>query len=416
MRLESTFERISNLQKNLKTVPLGVAKPQLVATQVVSAHSLQNYMRAKCHLYSIADAQMCSIDTSLLLNTKLQVGHQVTFTLTLRDSKGSICGGVNRIDIDLVDFLQGKMTNGNLQTLSQGQMKVTLTPERRGLHQLNVKVNGAHIKNSPFTVTVYMPPKLMSKPVATISGLARPECLAYSQTEDKVLAALMDEGTVVKVDTQLHLIHSKFIKLPRIAEITQDAALNTFFATTTDNQLHKLSNNGRIIKTVGRLGKGVAEFNRPNGLRMSKNHELYVCDSSNNRVQIFDRDLSFKRSFGKEGPGKGQFNFPSDVEFDSNGNIYISDHQNYRIQVFSSRECHIRTITSGIQFRPASLLIHGKNVYVTDWHNHRVLVMNTLGELIATFGGGYLRKPEGIAMDKAGFVYVTSDFSKIVVF
>ena len=42
--------------------------------------------------------------------------------------------------------------------------------------------------------------------------------------------------------------------------------------------------------------------------------------------------------------------------------------------------------------------------------------MSTTGEAIATFGGGILRNPEGITMDKDGFVYVTSHYSKIFVF
>ena len=130
VRLKSTFDRMSNLQKNFKTIPLTVAKPQLVATQVVSAHSLQNYMRAKCCLYNKPDTQMCSIDISSLLNTNLHVGQQITFTLTMRDSKANFCGGANRVDIDLIDLQRGKMTKGTLKTLSHGQMKVTLTPER----------------------------------------------------------------------------------------------------------------------------------------------------------------------------------------------------------------------------------------------------------------------------------------------
>ena len=42
--------------------------------------------------------------------------------------------------------------------------------------------------------------------------------------------------------------------------------------------------------------------------------------------------------------------------------------------------------------------------------------MNTSGEIIATFGGEHLSTPEGITVDKDGFMYVTSHFSKIVVF
>ena len=57
--------------------------------------------------------------------------------------------------------------------------------------------------------------------------------------------------------------------------------------------------------------------------------------------------------------------------------------------------------------------MHNENIYVTDANNHKVWVMNTSGEVLATFG---VRRLEGITMDKAGFVYVASDYSKIVVF
>ena len=77
------------------------------------------------------------------------------------------------------------------------RVRITLTPERRGLHQLNVKVNGTHIRNSPFVVTVYMPPELLSQPVAVISGLKHPASLAYSQAENKILSTVMDAGAII---------------------------------------------------------------------------------------------------------------------------------------------------------------------------------------------------------------------------
>ena len=418
VRMESTFERISNLQKKFQTVSLTVAKPQLITIQAADADSLKHYTKANCFICKLAQADMCSIDGSFT-NAKFSVDQQTSFILTLRHSNGVCQGGNNKIDIDLVDT-QGSLTKGNIQPFSQGQMKIFLyiTPKRRGQHQLNVKVNGAYIKNSPFTVTVYMPPNLLSRPVTTISGLGRPASLVYSQTEDKILATIMEEDVVIKVDSQLRSIPSECIMLHHVTEITHDADLNIFYATTTDNQLHKLNDNGSIIKTVGQLGKKNVEFNYPNGLRVSKKCELYVCDSNNNRVQVFDLDLNFKRSFGKSGTGKGQFNFPADIKFDSSGNIYVTDVRNHRIQVFTCTERHIRSI--GNQrvpiFQPVSLLMHNEQLFVTDQHNHKVWVMNTSGEIIATFGGGYLRTPEGITMDKAGFVYVTSHFSKIMVF
>ena len=421
-RLKSTFERIDCLEKELQTLSLTVAQPRPIAIQAADVSSLEQYVKQNYFFCELAQAGtcICSFDDSV----KLYYNEKTLFTLTLRNSRGTVyeCQDrVNRVDIALVN-VQGNSTKGDTQPLSQGQVKILLTPTRRGLHKLNVKVNGAHIKNSPFTVTVHMPPNLLLKPVATMTGMERPASLVYSQAEDMVVATIMDEGVIRKVDSQFQLIPSTFVVLPRVNEITEDAKLNIFYVTTlNDNKVHKLSNSGRIIKSVGQTGTEIVEFNYPNGLRVSKKRELYVCDSKNNRVQIFDLNLNFLRSFGERGYGKGQFNFPADVDFDASGNIYIVDTNNHRIQVFTCDENHIRTMVPNdpdinpISI-PVSLIIHDENMYVTDRYNHKVWVRSTSGNFITTFGDGILREPEGITMDKAGFIYVTSAKREIVVF
>ena len=364
-----------------------------------------------------ADPETCKVEGTFLTKAELQVDHQETLTLTLNDSKGRICQGDNRVEADLVSF-QGNSTKGKVEQISLGLMNVILTPQKRGQHRLNVKVNGDHITNSPFTVKINIPPKLLSQPVTTISGFKRPCSLIYSQ--GKVIATEMNQSRIIGIDSQ-HRIQELVQQFAGVTELTQDLDHNLYVTTTTDHKLHKLSKDGRSIKTVGQFGKGNAEFDFPNGLRVSKSHELYVCDGNNNRLQVFDLNLNFKRSFGKKGTGRGQFNFPSDVDFDSEGLIYIADHCNDRIQVFTSSEHHIHTIGNQRHCpiklgRPLSLLMHDNHIYVTNYFRNNVVVMNMSGEIIATFGEEYLERPEGITVDKDGFVYVTSHYSKIVVF
>ncbi len=90
---------------------------------------------------------------------------------------------------------------------------------------MNVKVNGAHIKNSPFIVTVHMPPNHLSQPVATIPGLKRPCSLVYLQDEDKVLTTLVNDGRLMKIDMMQPGFRPRltnFVLLPFVSEITQD--------------------------------------------------------------------------------------------------------------------------------------------------------------------------------------------------
>ena len=212
---------------------------------------------------------------------------------------------------------------------------------------------------------------------------------------------------------------SHLLKLYGAGELTIDPKSKAIYATTIDqHQVHKFTRSGGLVKTIGSLGDLPRQFNFPNGLRVSKQDELYVCDSYNNRLQIFDLDLNLKRCFGAAGTGEGQFSFPSDVDFDPSGKIYVADSKNYRIQVFTPAEQFLFMIGGCCNQpfdRPLSLIIHEELIYITECQGHRVSVMTTSGELVARFGEGHLQKPEGITTDDDGYVYVTSHFSKILV-
>ena len=411
VRLESTFERIGNIQKRIQDVSLTVAKPQPIATQAVGSDALKHFMETKCFLYKKAQAEMSSLDSSFM-DIKLYVGKQASFILNLCDSRGNACQGEKGVDVDLVNLRDATCTiRGNLKLLQSGRAEIFFTPEIRGRYQMNVKVNGDHIKNSPFIVTVYIHPNLLSKPVAEIAGLDRPGSLRCSR--DKVLATELEKDRIIEIDSLQGIKELK--NLPGANELTQDLDCNLYVTDVSNKLLIKLNSTGRVLKVVGKLGNGKREFDYPNGVRVSKNNELYVCDSDNNRVQIFDLDLNFKRSFGKKGTGRGQFDFPADINFDSKGNIYVTDIKNHRIQVFSPHtERHIHTIKGDAVFEPVSLFTHGNHMYVTDGGHHEVRVIDTESrEFISRFGNGY---SEGITIDQDGFVYVTSHHFKIVIF
>jgi DNA-binding beta-propeller fold protein YncE len=414
-KVDSIMTHIKNLSKMVETVPLKVTEPQLLTAQAVSTEVVVRYFKTLCSLHNLACPKMCKVEESIL-DHELFVDRRDTFTLILHDSADNPCnGGENNVEVDLVN-LEGSSTKGTTEPISMNRVKLSFTPKRRGQHKLNIKVNGAHIVDSPFTVFVNMPPKHLSQPITSITGLNNPTGLIYSQ--GMVIATEKGRNRILKIDLQYRF--KELIQLVDVTELTEDSNLNLYATTTMDHKVHKLSRSGKIIKTVGHYGKKNAEFNFPNGLKVSRNNELYVCDSGNNRIQVFDLNLKFKRSFGKKGSGKGQFDFPSDVTFDSNGCIYIADNGNSRIQVFASNDRHTLTISgqkeSSIKFDPVRLLIHKDHIYITDYFNHYVIVMSLTGETVTKFGGEFLHEPEGITVDSNGFVYVTSHHSKIVVF
>ena len=81
---------------------------------------------------------------------------------------------------------------------------------------------------------------------------------------------------------------------------------------------------------ISRFGSDL--LNKPQGMTWSQN-KLFVADSGNNRLAVFDKNHRLIYSWGDEGSKIGAFKNPVDVdEFDER--IYVLDSDNNRIQVF----------------------------------------------------------------------------------
>jgi DNA-binding beta-propeller fold protein YncE len=77
------------------------------------------------------------------------------------------------------------------------------------------------------------------------------------------------------------------------------------------------------------------DFAKPTGLAVDHDGNLYVADTLNNRIEIFDADGQFVRTFGKNGDGPGYFARPKGVAIDGDGHIWVADGVQDRVQVFN---------------------------------------------------------------------------------
>jgi DNA-binding beta-propeller fold protein YncE len=125
----------------------------------------------------------------------------------------------------------------------------------------------------------------------------------------------------------------------------------------------------------------------------------------------------FVGKFGS-GPGSatGQFVQPNGIAIEASaGNVYVADTSNNRIQEFGPTGVFIRAFGSaGELANPVDVAVDRQSpfdVYVTDTNNHRIRKYNATGQLIATWGTqgtqpGQLILPRGLANDAAGNLYV----------
>ena len=62
---------------------------------------------------------------------------------------------------------------------------------------------------------------------------------------------------------------------------------------------------------------------------------VYVADTYNNRVQVFNSSGGYQSQFGSGGTGNGQLSNPRGIALDSSGKVYVADYGNNRVQVFA---------------------------------------------------------------------------------
>jgi len=185
------------------------------------------------------------------------------------------------------------------------------------------------------------------------------------------------------------------------------------------------------IAVFGGFGAGEGQFTDPRNAAVGPDGLLYVLDSGNHRVQVFDQDGLFVRSWGSQGAGPGQFQEPWGIAVGSDGSVYVADTWNHRIQKFTTEGEFITmwgtfgatdgTLgTPGVFWGPRAMAIDAEgNLYVTDTGNKRVQKFSPEGEFLGQWGGfgtspGQFNEPVGIAIDSDGNIYVADTWNRRV--
>ena len=120
------------------------------------------------------------------------------------------------------------------------------------------------------------------------------------------------------------------------AGVATDSLSNVYVADTTNNRIQKFNSTGGFLTKWGTSGSGNGQFALPQGIATDSSDNVYVADTGNNRIQKFNSTGGFITAWGSAGTGDGQFTSPSGVAVDSSGNVYVADAGNNRIQKFDS--------------------------------------------------------------------------------
>jgi len=139
------------------------------------------------------------------------------------------------------------------------------------------------------------------------------------KAEDVITDGMASPGGLA-IDTRNRLLYVADIDLDQVLVYDADT-LKLLRKIGTTGHNHELTTPG--------------DFSKPAAVAVDAEGNLYVADTMNNRIEIFDADGQFVSTFGKVGDGPGYFARPKGVAIDSDGHIWVADGVQDRVQVFN---------------------------------------------------------------------------------
>lgn len=194
----------------------------------------------------------------------------------------------------------------------------------------------------------------------------------------------------------------------------------------SDSKMHRVVVFDTQRRAEGTISEGLSD---PGGMAIdNENRFLYVADAGLDQVLVYDADPPYKllRKIGTSGKdhtltAPGELAKPSNVAVDQDGNVYVSDTLNDRVQVFDADGTFIRAFGKagdgpGYFARPKGIAIDGDgHVWVADAVQDRVQVFTQEGRLLIWMGEhgilpGQFRALAGLTIDKKNRVFTSEQF------
>jgi sugar lactone lactonase YvrE len=126
------------------------------------------------------------------------------------------------------------------------------------------------------------------------------------------------------------------------SSIAIDTENRFLYVTDTQNDLVDVfdADSFKLLRKIGTSGKkhtltAPGTFSLPTGVAVDSDGNVYVADTFNNRVEIFDADGKFISTFGKNGDGPQDLERPKAIAVDCDGHIWVADAAQDRVKVFN---------------------------------------------------------------------------------
>ena len=151
------------------------------------------------------------------------------------------------------------------------------------------------------------------------------------------VAVVGDEVMVCDREGNINIYSKELEYVRQIAgtfiSISSDEHGNLYVSNSTNSCINVYTNEGHLLRSFGCDEDGVKKLKCPFGICVSGQY-VYVSNTDCHNISVFTTQGQYVTSFGQEGMEEGEFYHPWGVCVDRDGFVYVCDCSNNRVQVF----------------------------------------------------------------------------------
>ena len=326
----------------------------------------------------------------------------VTINLSNRKPTYQECA----IDCDLKRLASGDIIKCEVNKIKGNEYRIQYTPTVRGRHQLAVRVNEQEVAGSPFPVFVSINPMQLGEPVRVIRTLGKTRDVAVNSRGDTIV---LDSENISVFDKDGKKLKSRewssFLSSPWGITLDGDCIYLTDYSGETS----------KIVKLNSDLGFETSTSHDSSLLGIAVTEDEIVCSVNCELLVAFTKELKYKELLFELDTIQKSI---QKISYDGCGHLYVCSDM---IDVYGSDYKLVRTFGEDLLNNPYACAVDREHVYVADCENYNIAVFTTGGEHVTSFGKkgegkGNFCEPDGVFVDKDGFVYVCDKSQRVQIF
>ena len=299
------------------------------------------------------------------------VGLEAQLVVTTRNKECQPCYDNNDCVTLEISNRQGDNCAAEVQVQDNkdGTYKIKYFAKETGTCSASVKVNGEHIRGSPFEV----------------------------QVKPRQFRPVLSFG-------------EQIVKYPWGVAVNEQDEIAV--SDTGNHKIHLFKSDGSHIKSFGEQGAKHGKFDWPCGIVFHSTNIIVAEQSENCRIQELSRQGEYLSHFGGEGSLDHQLNYPAGLSIDSDGNIIVADKGNKLIKIFSTDGQFLNKLgTEGSFIEPYHCIQHDNYLIVSDSGDHSLKCFDRKGNFLHKFGkkgnaNWEFNEPCCLSTNKAGHLMV----------